>query len=97
MPNIKLKINSSSLRYSHCLLAWYRTIVEGWVEPRFSGKIVFGLGVHKFAHTMYQTSDLKTALAAGLVEFDQPKDLTDCPDYISDLSLIHISEPTRPY
>lgn len=84
-----LKVNASSLRYSHCLLSWYRTIAEGWVQPKFSSKIVYGLGVHKFCHTRYMTGDMKLAIDAGIKEFSQPKILGDDPEWLNSIPHFH--------
>lgn len=73
MAKLTININASSLRDSSCLLNWYRTIVDGYTEPRFNCKIVYGIALHKFLQLMYQTGDIAKAKDEALKVFRQPK------------------------
>lgn len=84
MNKIQLNINATSLRYSHCLLSWFRTIHQGWVEPRFSDKIVYGIAVHKYLDTMYKTGDMGLARDNALKVFRVPKIESPKALYLSD-------------
>lgn len=79
-----VNVNASSLRYAHCLRAWYATIVSGYVQPVFSDKIVYGIALHKFIDTMYKTGDMMKAKDAGLAEFRQKKLMDDKAQHLSD-------------
>lgn len=72
---IDINIDASCLSgSSHCMLAWYRMVVEGYREPLVPNDIIYGVAVHKFIDTMYQTDgDLKQARDAALKSFNVPK------------------------
>lgn len=84
MSKLQININASSLRDSACLLSWYRHIVEGYVEPTFTSKVIYGIAVHKFLDTMYQTGDMKMARDAGLSSFRQEKVSDDKAPHMDD-------------
>jgi len=81
---IELNINASSLRNSSCLLHWFRTIGEGYCEPIFSDKIVYGIAVHKFLDVMYQSGDMALAKEEALKVFRQKKASDAKSEHMSD-------------
>ena len=77
-------INSSSLKYATCPLAWKRVILDGYHEGISSAKIVYGSSVHKFLEVMYKTGSLQQARDAALLVFRVPK--------IDDRKSVHMSD-----
>lgn len=77
MNKLQININASSLPSSACMLSWYRTIVQGYVEPRMNVKMVYGVAFHLYQHTMYQTGNMTLAKDLALASFRQDKTSTD--------------------
>lgn len=69
----QIYINSSSLKYTVCPLAWKRVAIDGNYEQITSAKIVYGSAVHKFIEQMYRTGSLQTARDEALKTFRVPK------------------------
>ncbi len=55
MSKLKLKIDSTCLGDSHCILKWYNKVVEGYQEKKMNAAMLYGVGVHKFIETMFKT------------------------------------------
>lgn len=71
---IVLRINASSLKLSRCMLAWHRTVVQGYREPMFGAAMIYGSAIHKFIDTMFKTDGrMDLARDAALKTFNVPK------------------------
>jgi hypothetical protein len=69
-----IKINASSLPYMLCELKWYRIVIEGYKEPRSSAKIIYGVAIHKFIDSMFQSGgDVALSLGKAEAAFNVPK------------------------
>ena len=73
MSKIHINIDQSSLSGSSCMLRWKRVIIDGYKEPKNSRDITYGVAVHAFLDTMYQTNgDLAMAVEAAKKAFAIP-------------------------
>lgn len=85
MTPLDINIDASSLSSSGCTLEWYRRVVQGYRSPNVNNDIIYGVAVHKFIDTMFQTGgDMKQARDAAykafrIPKYDKPKKL-----YMSD-------------
>ena len=74
MTPLDINIDASSLSSSGCTLEWYRRVVQGYRAPRVNNDIIYGVAVHKFIDTMFQTGgDMKAARDAAFKAFRIPK------------------------
>ncbi len=82
---LQINVDASSLSKSACTLAWYRTIVQGYREPRMSAAIVYGIAVHKFIDTMMRTSgEFGQSHLQALTSFRIPKIPNRKQSYLED-------------
>lgn len=71
---ITISISNSALSSSGCILAFKRTVIDGYKEPASSSNIVYGEAVHKYIDMMFKTNEhIPTAIAAATRVFNQPK------------------------
>lgn len=48
-------IDSTSLGNSHCILKWHSQVVEGLKEKKMNSSLLYGVAVHKFIQSMFET------------------------------------------
>lgn len=71
---LEILISSTALGSSACILKFYRTVIQGY-KTIPSAKIVYGIAVHKFIDTMYQSGgNIKLARDAMQKAFNIPKE-----------------------
>jgi len=76
MTKQHIRLSSSALSHSACILDYQRTVIEGYKSPS-SAKAVYGVSVAKFCDIMYRTKgDTTAATQAAKKAFDCPK---ECP------------------
>jgi hypothetical protein len=69
-----IKLNASGLKTSTCGYHFWNTCVEGYKNSRSAAKMVYGIGLHKYVDTMFQTGGrIDKARDAALAAFRKPK------------------------
>lgn len=73
MNKLKIKLSSTALSHSACMLEFKRTVVDGYRQAP-SAKIVYGQAIHKYIQKMFDTDgNLPIAIKAARTTFDSPK------------------------
>lgn len=71
---VVLKLNASGLKTTSCDYRAWLTMVQGYTGDRHTAKIVYGIAVHKYIDTMFQTNGhIGKARDAALNSFNKPK------------------------
>lgn len=52
---IKIRIDSTSLGDSHCILKFHSRVVEGYSEKKMNASLLYGVAVHKFIESMFKS------------------------------------------
>lgn len=83
---VVIKLSSTALGKSGCILNFYRTVVEGYKEFALPARVVYGIGVHKFIDVAYKSGgDFKLAIAkAREVFLSIPKEEDRKSPHLSD-------------
>jgi hypothetical protein len=86
MEQLVIKLSSTALGKSGCILNFHRTVVDGYKELSKPSRMVYGIAVHKYIDTMFQTnSDFKAAALAAKEVFNNiPKDQDRKSPHLSD-------------
>ena len=70
----KIKLNASGLKTTTCMYNFWNVCIEGYKTERSAAKMVYGIAVHKYIDTMFQTKGhIGKAREAALVAFRKPK------------------------
>ena len=82
---IEINLSSSALSHGGCMLELYRTIVQGYKEPRPTAAMVYGVAVHKYREVMFKTKGhIPTATKAAMDAFRIPKEDNYKSQHLSD-------------
>ncbi len=80
-----IKLNASGLKPTTCMYNFWNVLIEGYKTERSAAKMVYGIAVHKFIDTMFQTQgNLGKARDAALVAFRKPKALDNKSKHMND-------------
>ena len=72
---IEINLDSTVLSHSGCMLAIKRKVIDGYTEPRPGASLNYGVAVHKYIDTMFQThGHIPTATKAAMEAFNVPKE-----------------------
>ena len=83
-----IRIDSTALGTSHCILKFHSIVVEGLQEKKMNCSLVYGVAVHKFIQTMFESEgDFPTALAKAKEIFLRlPTDTDRKKPYLRDVT-----------
>jgi hypothetical protein len=82
---LHLKIDSTALGASGCLLKLDRIIRQGYSDRIKPAAMVYGIAVHKYCDTMFKTKgDIKVAKEAALKAFSIPKQYNSQSPHLCD-------------
>ena len=86
MSKLEIKIDSTVLGRSGCILNLHNSCVEGYVVRALGASMVYGIAVHKFVDVMYQTGGMyPIAIKAALELFERlPKTLEFKSEWLCD-------------
>jgi hypothetical protein len=70
----RIKVNASGLKTMTCMYHMNNVMIEGYYTGASAAKMVYGIGVHKYIDTMFQTKGhIGKAREAALFAFRKPK------------------------